>query len=160
MDRQRLILQIQSILEEFPEIQLAYLFGSHADGNPGPMSDIDIGVLIDRKAPELKLVSQLEHAIKKTSGIAQVDIVSFAKASIELAFAIIDKGICIHQQDVLTRVEFEAQVMSVYADFLPLLQAQREDILRGDEYGRREQRYREAFRRTERTLREIKAAPS
>jgi hypothetical protein len=54
-------------------------------------------------------------------------------------------------------VEYEAHVMSVYGDYLPVLRAQREEILRGGERGTGIQRYRKALGRTRRALDEIRS---
>ena len=59
---------------------------------------------------------------------------------------------------VATRVEYEAHVLSRYGDYLPVLRAQRDDILQRDKHAHRVQRYRAALGRTERTLGQI-AAP-
>lgn len=87
-----------------------------------------------------------------------VDVILLRDAPIELAYAAIARGICIYQRDTLTRVEFEADVMSRYGDYLPVLQAQKRAIL--EEFGndRQVQRYREALRRTEQALEQIRAA--
>jgi len=75
-----------------------------------------------------------------------------------LAYAVIAQGRLIYQQSVAERVEFEAKVLSLYGDYLPILRRQRQEILEGgrDEAGVR--RCREALRRTERTLAAIRAA--
>jgi hypothetical protein len=46
-------------------------------------------------------------------------------------------------------------VMSRYGDYLPVLRALREDVLRGEQDGTRVRRYRAALERTERTLGQI-----
>jgi predicted nucleotidyltransferase len=35
-------------LEHVPEVTLVYLFGSQVEGHVGPLSDYDLGVLVDR----------------------------------------------------------------------------------------------------------------
>ena len=69
----------------------------------------------------------------------------------------IAQGHLIYQRDDVTRVEYEAYVMSRYDDYLPILHAQRIDILQGDPNETRVQRYREMFRQTERTISEIRS---
>lgn len=56
---------ITKILSRYPQIRLAILFGSQADGSAGPQSDIDLGLLAD--APlgpslTLELIEQLAMA--------------------------------------------------------------------------------------------------
>lgn len=70
---------------------------------------------------------------------------------------VIAQGELIYESDVSTRVEFEVRVMGLYGDYLPILRAQRQDIItRGDEYDSRVLRYRTALRQTERTLGKIR----
>jgi predicted nucleotidyltransferase len=150
--------QIAELVSRLPEIHLIYLFGSQASGEAGPGSDIDLGVLIDRGADERAIQSRLAHEVTLLLGVERVDIVLLQRASISLAYTIIAQGKLIYQRDLATRVEYEAQTLGRYGDYLPVLRAQREQILQGDEHGRRVQRYRAAFRRTERALGEIAAA--
>jgi hypothetical protein len=102
--------------------------------------------------------SRIAYELREELQYQRIDIVSLSEASVELAYAIISQGICIYQRDNAIRVEFEAQVLSRYGDYLPVLRSQRQEILgeKGDD--RRIQRYREALRRTERTLSQIRAA--
>jgi len=81
--------------------------------------------------------------------------VPLKRAPVELSYAIISQGVRVYQRDVVNLIEFEARIMSLYGDYLCVLRAQKEDILRGRGNDRRVQRYREALRRTERTLSQI-----
>jgi hypothetical protein len=49
------------------------------------------------------------------------DIVVLNAAPVELASAIIAQGKRLYERDVFTRVEFEADTMSRYGDYLPVL---------------------------------------
>ena len=155
MDSQAIRDHLQTIISSIPELSLVYLFGSQVIGEVGPLSDYDLGVLVDDGVDENRLLALLTHEIGKELGTEQIDIVPLRRAPVELAFAIISQGVCLYQRDMVTRVEYEAQVMSKHGDYVPVLRAQREDILRGGGYDRRVQRYREALRRTERTLSQI-----
>jgi predicted nucleotidyltransferase len=139
-------------------VDLAYLFGSQVNDSAGPISDVDLAILFEDRGDTLDARSKLAYELGKELQFHPIDIVSLREASIELAYGIISQGICIYQRDNALRVEFEAQVLSRYGDYLPVLRSQRQEILgeKGDD--RRIQRYREAFRRTERTLSQIRAA--
>lgn len=139
-------------------ISLAYLFGSQVAGTQGAMSDVDLGILLENTSDAGQANSILTHQLNKELVSAQVDVVLLHQAPIELAYAIIAQGVCVFQRDTFTRIEYEADVLSRYGDYLPVLRAQREDILGGETHDRRVQRYREAFRRTERALDAIRAA--
>ena len=152
-----LILQekILKVSSDYPEISLVYLFGSQVTGGIGPLSDIDLGVLIEHEAVSMELQARLAHEYARALGTERIDVVLLNKAPVELAFSVIALGTLIYKRSQAEKVEYEATVMSMYYDYLPILRKQREDILRGDRNGKRVQRYREALGRTERTLREI-----
>jgi predicted nucleotidyltransferase len=149
---------LPDFVSNLKEIRLVYLCGSQVEGRLGPMSDYDVGVLIDRTGDERQVHARLTHELVCALGTDQVDVVLLNRAPIELAYAIIAQGRVLYQRDVATRVEYEAQVLSRYGDYLPVLRAQRDDIMRGDEDDDRVHRYRAALGRTERTLGQITAA--
>jgi len=150
--------RVCSTLKNYPEVELVYLFGSQVSGNTGPQSDYDLGVLVNRADDVNRIRDQFAHEVGDALETDRIDIVLLNEAPVELAYSIIAQGIVLYQHDLATRVEYEAQIMSHYGDYLPVLRAQLDDILRGDEHGTRVQRYREAIGRTERALSEITAA--
>jgi len=155
MEKDLIIANSRSILSNTGNVCLAYLFGSQVDDATGPLSDIDLAILFEDKEDSLAARSKLAYALGRALKFNSIDIVSLRETQIELAYAIISQGICIYQMDLVTRVEFEAQVLSKYGDYLPVLRAQRNQILGEIEDGHRVQRYREALKRTERTLSQI-----
>jgi predicted nucleotidyltransferase len=146
------------LVNDFPAVSLAYLFGSRVAGPTGPGSDYDVGLLLDRPHPSAPALARIGHELAVLLETDRVDVVFLHQAPLELAYAIISQGRVLYQRDVATRVEYEARVLSRYCDYLPYLRAQRAEILSGEERASRIQRYREALGRTERTLREIRAA--
>jgi len=146
------------IRNDLPEIKLVYLFGSQVEDRVGPMSDFDLGVLIERAQFGPQVRSRLSIELAQIIKDGKIDVVLLNRVPIELAYAVIADGEILYQQDDATRVEYEARVMGLYFDYLPVLRSQRRDILKGGEYGSRIQRYREAFRRTERTLSQIRTS--
>ena len=158
MDIQALKDELSTMLPGLEGVCLVYLFGSQVEGNVGPMSDYDLAVLVDRAVDGRRVQARLAHELSRALRTARVDVVLLNRASIELAYAIIAQGKVLYEQDVATRVEYEATVLSRYGDFLPVLRKQRDDILRGDDHDRRVHRYRAALGRTERTLGQIAAA--
>ena len=157
-DLSQSIVHLLPILSNASTVSLAYLFGSQVDGTIGPMSDIDLAILFEDGEDTLEARSKMAHELGKELGIERIDIVSLREAPVELAYGIISQGICIYQRDDAQRVEFEVHILSRYGDYLPVLRSQRREILEGEGNDRRVQRYREALRRTERTLGQIRAA--
>ncbi|MCS6938655.1 MAG: nucleotidyltransferase domain-containing protein [Roseiflexaceae bacterium] len=151
IDLQTLRQRIAAIAAAHPQVRLVYLFGSRASGEVGPLSDIDLAVALDRDAPIPHLRSELAHRFAEALDDGPVDLIVLNQAPIELAYAVIAEGRTLYQRSLAERVEYEADVMSRYGDYLPVLRAQRQDIVNGVGDERRVQRYREAFGRTQRT---------
>lgn len=151
---------IRDFLAGIPGVRLAYLFGSRVDGTVGPLSDYDVAVLADGAQDLAALRAWLAHELGVALETNHADVVLLNQAPVELAYAVVAQGDVVYQRDEATRVEYEAEVLTRYGDYLPVLRAQRQEISRGGERAARVQRYREALGRTERTLGEIRAAPA
>ena len=149
---------LAGVFRSMPEVRLVYLYGSRVEGAAGPLSDYDFGVLFDQRQSGSKIYAPVAHELSRALGTEKVDVAPLNRAPIELAYAIIAQGELVYEFNVATRVEFEAHVMGLYGDYLPVLRAQRRDILQGGAHATRVQRYRAALRRTGRTLVEITAA--
>jgi uncharacterized protein len=137
-------------------IQLAYLFGSRAGGIEGPISDYDIAVLFS-KMPSAAERYGLAHDLSMLLIPDRVDLVILNHAPVELGYGIIASGVVVYEENVAGRVEFEANTLSRYGDFLPILRHQRQEILENRYHETGIQRYREALGKTQRLLEEIGA---
>jgi uncharacterized protein len=151
--------QMPSILTDFPDIRLVYLFGSQVTGEVGPMSDYDLAIFPDGKQYDLAILTHFQYAISKLLDTSRVNVVVLSRAPIELAYQIIASGILLYQKDLYTRVEFEAQVLSLFGDYLPVLNIFKQQTLQGGPHGKRVQRYRDALERTQRTLGAARTPP-
>jgi predicted nucleotidyltransferase len=144
--------KLSDILTDFATVSLVYLFGSQVDGRVDAMSDYDLAILTDPIEDNVTIQARFQHAIVQTIGTNKVDVVLLNHAPIDLAYHIISEGKLLYKRDLLTQVEFEAQVLSQYGDYLPVLRSQYAQILQGDVNAKRVQRYREALGRTQRAL--------
>jgi predicted nucleotidyltransferase len=140
------------VLTDFATISLVYLFGSQVNGQVGAMSDYDLAILTDSIEDNVTIQVRFQHAIVQAIGTNKVDVVLLNHAPIDLAYHIISEGKLLYKRDLLTQVEFEAQVLSQYGDYLPVLRSHYAQILQGDVNAKRVQRYREALGRTQRSL--------
>ena len=105
-----------------------YLFGSRVDGVLGPISDYDLAVWTDQQSDRSELHTRQVHEMVLRLGTERVDLVILNDAPIELAYHVIAQGRILYERDLATRVEYEAQVMGLYGDYLPVLRAQRTEI--------------------------------
>jgi len=149
---------LRRVISKHPNIILAYLFGSQVRGEIGPLSDIDVALLLDDADEPGVIRSNLRASLTAAIDQERVDVVFLNRAPVELSYAIVVGGELIYERDAYARVEYEAKTMSLYCDYLPVLRAQRDDLLRGGEHETRVQRYREALGRTERTLSALRSA--
>lgn len=132
---------------------LVYLFGSQAQGCSGPMSDYDFAVLFE-KGPSMGERAALIHELARLLGTNSVDLVVLNRATIELKYSVIATGSLLYEVSRAERVEFEAQTLSRYFDYLPILRRQRDELIqeREQDYEAGIQRYRAALGKTQRML--------
>ncbi|MBA3061736.1 MAG: nucleotidyltransferase domain-containing protein [Atribacteria sp.] len=151
---------IKKIFSDENNILLAYIFGSQLKGKTGPLSDYDFAVFLSQK-PSFQFKYKLKNKLLSILDSKQVDLVILNDAPIELKYKVIATGKVIFQKNSATKVEFEADTLSKYFDYLPVLRAQKKDILKvkskGEKYGDRIQRYRTTLRKTEEMLNKIRA---
>lgn len=140
-----------------PKIILSYLFGSRAQGRVGELSDYDIAILVAGKVAD-DFRYRFGSRLCKELNTAKVDLIILNSVPIELAYNVMFTGKLIYQQSVSDRVEFEANTLSKYFDYLPVLRKQREELLRESNYETGIQRRREALRKTERMLAKLRVS--
>ena len=111
-------------------VVLAYLFGSQAEGTAGPLSDVDIAVLLGPEVPrerwgdvQIDLIGDLTSLFHRND----VDVVILNRATPLLAWEVVRYGQRIYEPDPGVRVDFETAAFRRYVDTKPLrkLQLQR-----------------------------------
>jgi predicted nucleotidyltransferase len=135
------------ILEKDKRVRFAYLFGSRARFQAGPLSDTDIAVYLDRRIKHgdyrLKLMEKLAKILKSDN----LDLVILNQAPPLLRYEIIKYGRLL-KDDASWRIPFEAEVIREYLDTAYLRQVLRvalvENIRKGTAYGPQRPRRRPA----------------
>lgn len=124
------------------DIVAAYLFGSAAAGRRGPLSDVDVAVLLD--SPEASASERtpgrrradLAARLPSALGVSRVDVVMLDSAPPGLAFRAVSGGRVVVGKDAPARLRFEVALLHRYIDQLPLereyTSAFRERVSRGD----------------------------
>lgn len=116
--------QLITLFQQYPEVTLAYLFGSRARGDEGPMSDLDIALYIDERDSKklaylhMTIISEITRRLK-TDNI-DVVLLNTVKQP-ELAYAIITEGELFYEQEPF-RVLIEPRILNEYFDFRTLLE--------------------------------------
>jgi uncharacterized protein len=106
-------------------VAFAYLFGSQATGEVGPLSDIDIALYFgETVAPEahfdvrLKVLGELTDLFKTDD----IDLIVLNEAPPLLTHRILKGGRLLFSADEKTRIEFETSAVLKYLDWKPYLQ--------------------------------------
>lgn len=110
-------------------VATVYLFGSHATGTAGPLSDYDFGILVrpgtaipERLDPTYQaLLDLLAPHCPRTLANDVVDIVFLERAPLELRFHIVRYGKVLFDDDPKERLRFEERTVAKYCDYFPLL---------------------------------------
>lgn len=115
------------------DVVAVYLFGSRASGTAGPLSDIDIAVLL-RKGLGNGIYSEKEmDYLGKSNEILRTDEVSFVllnKAPLTIQYGVISEAKVLFSRDEDARLSFEERVIDEYMDFRPVLDDYDREFLR------------------------------
>lgn len=109
------IRKLRSLFRNQP-VTLAYLFGSTAKGATGPLSDVDIAVLLPRGHDltlnlRLRLLDRLVNILGR-----DVDLVILNEADPSLRYEVIRHGKLLYCRDESDRVAFEERTLDEYLD--------------------------------------------
>jgi hypothetical protein len=111
--------ELKRIFSEEP-VLLAYLFGSQARGDAGPLSDVDVAVLFEEglvPAEALALRLRLMASLARALEAQRVDVAVLNDAPYLLQHRVIRDGRVLFCRDELTRVRYEFRVLRDYLDF-------------------------------------------
>lgn len=101
------------------DIKFAYLFGSQAKNNTGRLSDIDIAVYLDERLNEHKRFNVRLGLIGEAARLLRndnIDLVTLNDVDIFLAYQVVFFGKIIYCRDELSRIRYEAKILSLYFD--------------------------------------------
>lgn len=101
------------------KILLAYLFGSYAKGSRGPLSDVDVAVLLSEEPGTSKeLLEYYLYLLNRLSEILgdRVDLVILNVSPPLLKYQVIKHGRVVYSRDERARVGFEARSLREYLD--------------------------------------------
>jgi uncharacterized protein len=107
---------IRDVLAEFPEVELAALFGSTARGRARAGSDVDVGLVVDDPSPErfAEISAHLHRALGR-----DVDLVDLSAAPPLLRFELARDGVPLVERRPYRWADFRAQAMLDWWDWQP-----------------------------------------
>ncbi|HYN21900.1 MAG TPA: nucleotidyltransferase domain-containing protein [Thermoanaerobaculia bacterium] len=110
--------ELREVLATSDVIDCAWLFGSVARGEAGPLSDVDVAVLLDSEVPpEARMDIAAALVEKLESRCDRVDLVLLDEASPELQNSVFREGLLFVERDANRRVAFETRAIQEYLDF-------------------------------------------
>lgn len=117
--------KLKNIFKDYSYIASAYLFGSQTSGKKGPMSDVDIAILLKENAPKgRELIHEedyLSYRIEDALQVKEVDLIELNKQGLIFVHNVLRTGRLIYDADPDFRIKFVAKVISDYCDFEPTL---------------------------------------
>ncbi len=119
-----LVQQALEALEAHPEVLEAYLFGSHAREEAGPLSDVDVAVYVEPAVlarPGFGIDAELSSELQATLGRSDVDVVLLNRASPLLYHRVLRDGVRILSRLETATTTREGYALSRYCDYLPQL---------------------------------------
>lgn len=119
---------LRKSLGRFREVAAAYLFGSHARGQAGPLSDIDVALLVKGR-PNLSRLLELVGIVMEIFGDT-VDVGILNELPLPVQYRVISYGKLLYVGDDLERSRQEAKIIDEYLDCKPWIDAILEAWLR------------------------------
>ena len=115
-----IILSIQKIFVLYPEIKIAYLYGSAAKNRLRSDSDIDIAVSVQRP---LSIDERLDIINSLSKGLGrEIDLVDLSTTHGLLLYEIMTKGKLILCKNTPLKTELMKEVVYFAEDFLPQIE--------------------------------------
>jgi uncharacterized protein len=120
MDKSSFLAHIGKIVAELNEVDVAYVFGSFLESDK--FNDIDVALLLSEELDldpykclkfSLKVAGELERQIKPRF---EFDVKILNIAPVEFQFEVIRNGCTIFSRDESRRIDYEADVLSIYLD--------------------------------------------
>ena len=122
--KQQLITITPEIFSGSP-VLFAYLYGSHAKGQPHPFSDVDIVVFAESTEPYADLNLELSFSLRLDELLNHrysTEIRIINNLHLTVVGDILQHGHLIYSRDEAKRVEYETQSRMAYFDFLHIVQ--------------------------------------
>jgi len=119
--------EVAPLFRAYPFIVAAYQFGSTVRGQEGPLSDLDIAILVDdKRTPSaldlLRIELMLAYELQKHLGVSEIDLITLNSQRLLLQYGILRTGRLIYEADPKYRVRFIQKVIQAYLDFQPTLE--------------------------------------
>lgn len=132
-DRRRVEDALNAIASRCASVEAAYLFGSVARNEAGPLSDVDVAILTEPAQAD-QTAGCVQDELCRALKTDRVELVLLHNAPPPLAYRVIRDGRCVFCRDRRAKEAFETRTVMRYLDFKPLrdqaFRTSRDHILR------------------------------
>ncbi|MBT9145683.1 MAG: hypothetical protein DDT40_01169 [candidate division WS2 bacterium] len=118
---------LANLFRDYPYIITVYQFGSTVCGKAGPLSDLDIALLLGDTAPSGVALARIEGLLsyrihQSLNGqVQEVDVVSLNRCSLVFQHNVLRTGWVIYDANPQARRLYEWKIIQAYLDFAPTL---------------------------------------
>lgn len=112
--------RLRERLEREPDVLVAYLYGSHARGKAGPLSDVDVGVLLREDGDLFQRRLELIGAVAEVTGSDAADVVVLNEIPVALGYRVLRDGRLLVSRDDRARVRYFVRTVDRYLDMAPM----------------------------------------
>jgi predicted nucleotidyltransferase len=113
-------------------VLFAYLFGSHARGQAGPLSDVDTAIFLDNSVAFDRYFDErleMTGGVMDVLGVDEVDVAILNQTPIALNYRVVRDGVVLLCRDRNARLHWEAMTRSRYFDFKPFIERYERAVL-------------------------------
>jgi len=108
---------IREAAEGEPHVVAAYLFGSLVRDASGPLSDVDVALLIREPGVREVVCDRVLDALTRRLRTSSIDIVSLTEATLPLRYRVVRDGSPVLCRDARAVERFVAETVLQYLDF-------------------------------------------
>lgn len=111
--------ELLELFKKDRDVVALYLFGSYGRDDIGPLSDVDIAVLLE---PRVSSVNYFEKQLRLMRDAChllhtdEVDLVILNEAPIDLQYAVLESGKLLYARDNPLRIRYETKIIERYLD--------------------------------------------
>lgn len=103
-----------------PDVVAAYVFGSIARGDAGPLSDVDVALLLSDANRAHEVHGRVQDALSRELRTSNIDVIALADAPMPLRYRVARDGILVICRDAARLERFTVESVMQYLDFKPI----------------------------------------
>jgi len=111
---------LTDVLSDDPAVFAAYIYGSLVRGTAGPLSDVDVGLLILDSDNAGRICDRTMDALCRRLRTSRIDVIALAVAPMPLRYRVVRDGLLVLNRDAARVERFVSETVLQYLDFKPI----------------------------------------